>query len=237
MKNFGIIKSKIEKILVDSYQNNSLKESFVKFRNVVLNDKNVVSLFYLYDQLSNKNNIDKEIAYDYLNECLEKIKLIKLSNEKEKILKEWVKDIEVENSYENIDNLFDDNILNLESKVRIKKLIIETITSKSESKKDFINIPLKTSLNIANKSMANFIQELSEQERKEFIEIAKIENEKLIEGYNNLKESTIEKLQSLMNSNEENDVKIKLEETIKKIQNDSVDKLNYYRLKKLYETI
>jgi len=237
MKNFGIIKSKIEKILVDSYQNKTIKESFGKFRELVLQDKNLVSMFYLYDQLSSKNGINKDIANDYINECIEKFESIKLSKDKINSLNEWISSVTTENLYENVDKLFDDNILNIESKVKSKKLVIETITTKQTTEKEIINIPLKTSLSIANQSMYNFIQDLTESEKKEFLEVAQMDSKKLYEEYESLKNMTIKKLEDLMESDQEDGIKTKLQETVNKIKNDNIDKLNYYRLRKLNETI
>lgn len=237
MKNFGIIKSRIEKILVDSYQNKTIKESFGRFRELVLQDKNLVSMFYLYDQLSSKNGIGKDIANDYINECISKFESLKLSKEKVNSLNAWTSSISTENLYEDVDRLFDDNILNIESKINSKKRIFETITSKQSIEKEVINIPLKTSLSIANQSMYNFMQNLTESEKKEFLEVAQLDSKKLYEEYESLKDSTIQKLENLMESDQEGDIKQKLQETINKIKNDKIDKLNYYRLRKLNETI
>ncbi len=237
MKNFGIIKSKIEKILVDSYQNKTIKESFGKFKDLVLQDKNLVSMFYLYDQLSSKNGMNKDIANDYINECIEKFESIKLSKDKINLLNKWTSSITTENLYENIDKLFDDNILNIESKVKSKKIIFETITSTNSIQKEVINIPLKTSLNIANQSIHNFIQDLTENEKKEFLTVAQMDAKKLFEEYESLRNSTILKLETLMESDQEDGIKTKLQETVNKIKNDNIDKLNYYRLRKLNETI
>lgn len=237
MKNFGILKSKIEKILVDSYQNRTIKESFGKFRDLVLQDKNLVSMFYLYDQLSSKNGISKDIANDYINECVEKFESIRLSKSKLNYLNEWVSTVEAENLYENVDKLFDDNILNIESKIKSKKIIFETITSKQNTEKEIINIPLQTSLNIANQSMYNFIQDLSESEKKEFLDVAKMDSKTLFEEYESLKNLTIQKLENLMESDQGSNIKSKIQDTIDKVKNEKIDKLNYYRLRKLNETI
>lgn len=236
MKNFGIIKSKIEKILVESYQNKTIKESFSKFREIVLKDKDLVSMFYLYDQLSTKSGIKKDIANDYINESIDSLKKLKISKQKTKELLEWVSDVECNNNYETIDKILDENVLNLESKIKNKKLIFETITT-TETKKEFINIPLKTSLNIANQSMQTFLQNLSESDKQEFLSVAKLEPNQLIEEYNELKNSTISKLELIKESSNDVEITEKISETILKIQNENVDKLNLYRLRKLNETI
>ena len=45
---FGIIKSKIENVLLESYKNNTFKDEVKNFKKLVLENKNVSKLYYLY---------------------------------------------------------------------------------------------------------------------------------------------------------------------------------------------
>lgn len=238
MKNFGIYKSKIEKLLVDSYSNGTIKENFVKFRDYILSDKSMVEIFYLYDQLSSKKGLSNELAKEYLDECVSKIKKNKISKDKILQLENWTKDIKTQNIYENIDDLFDEDVLKIESKIRSKKFILETISSKeTQDEKNVINIPLKSAMNIANQKLSDFVSNLTEEEKKEFLTIAKMEESNLRENFNLLKESTNEKLRSILDKETDIDTKTKIEETINKIKIESPSRVSYYRLKKLSETI
>ena len=47
---FGILKSKIEKVLLESYSNNTFKNELKNFKTNVLDKKNIAKIFYLYDE-------------------------------------------------------------------------------------------------------------------------------------------------------------------------------------------
>jgi len=70
MVKFGVLKSKIEKVLVESYSNNNFKEELKRFKINVLENKNVSKLFYLYDELNSKRGLNDFMASDYINECI-----------------------------------------------------------------------------------------------------------------------------------------------------------------------
>lgn len=232
MENFGLLKSKIEQKLIDSYTNGTIKENFAEFRNLILSNKNLVSLFYLYDQLSTKSNLSKEFAKEYIEECTKKISEIKVSKDHIKLLDSWIREIDSQNNYTHIDNLLNKDILQIENKLKSKNIILETLTSKNEmEKKEVINIPLKSAISIANKSLESMTNQLSESEKSEFLEIAKLNKEELESEYYNLKTKTLEKLSNLLEQNKDNEIKLKLEETIDKIKQEKTDKINFYRLK------
>ena len=109
---FGIIKSKIEKLFVESYSNNKFKDQLFVFEELVLKDKNVKKLYYLYDELSQNKGLDKQLAENFINESLviynNTINNITKQNWLE--LNEWLKPVVVTNNYSDIDNLFSDNI-------------------------------------------------------------------------------------------------------------------------------
>ena len=68
---FGIIKSKIDYVLSESFKNeNHFKQEIQLFKKNILENKNLTKLFYLYDELSSKKNVDKNIVTDYINECI-----------------------------------------------------------------------------------------------------------------------------------------------------------------------
>ena len=68
---FGNIKSKIDYVLTESFKNEyHFKEEMLLFKKNILENKNLTKLFYLYDELSTKKNVDKNIVNDYINECI-----------------------------------------------------------------------------------------------------------------------------------------------------------------------
>ena len=68
--NFGIIKSRIEHTLLESYKKGTFKEDMKNFKKLVLENKNISKLYYLYDDLSSNKGLHNEIVNDYINESI-----------------------------------------------------------------------------------------------------------------------------------------------------------------------
>ena len=63
---FGILKSKIDYVLSESFKNDiHFKEEMKLFKKYILENKNLSKLFYLYEELSSKKNVNKNIVNDY----------------------------------------------------------------------------------------------------------------------------------------------------------------------------
>ena len=125
---FGTLKSKIEKILIESYQSNTFETQIKNFRKLVLENKKIGTLFFVYDELSsNKGFTDKDLANDFINECIKIYENTtnKISKSDFKKINEWTEGIKVENGYEVIDNLLDSRSIKLETKILGRKKIVE----------------------------------------------------------------------------------------------------------------
>ena len=122
---FGELKSKIETYLSESYRGNKLKDSLFVFEQLVLKNKNVSKIFFLYDELSDKKGLSESVANEFINESITAYENLhnKIKQTTIKELKAWVGHVKCENKYKEIDNLFSTNILTLESKIKSKRLI------------------------------------------------------------------------------------------------------------------
>jgi len=89
-------------------------------------------------------------------------------------------------------------------------------------------------VNVANKTVEKYIQSLSESERKELKKLLSIPKETLIENYNKLKLDVFEKLNSQKDTSDEETSKT-IDQVLNKLQNESFNELNYYKLGKLNE--
>ena len=101
---FGQLMSKIEELLINSYISETTNIELKNFKKLVIEDKNISSMFHLYTELSNKKGLDKTTADLYINESLRQIDKI-VSKLKTQKAEYWVKDIVIENKYQDIDNL------------------------------------------------------------------------------------------------------------------------------------
>ena len=110
---FGILKSKIENKLVESYKNNTIKKEMPKFNQLVLKNKNISKLFYLYDELSTNKGLNESIANEYINQSITVYEnsINKISKNDVKSINDWIEGTEYNNEYDVIDDLFSTGII------------------------------------------------------------------------------------------------------------------------------
>ncbi len=234
---FGEIKSKIETYLSESYKENRFKSSLFVFEELVLKNKNISKIFFLYDELKDKKGLNESVANEFIHESItayenliNKVRPIHIQE-----LKAWVGHVVCENKYQEIDNLFSTNVLTLENKIKSKKVILENLKTKKEDQKEIIKVPLKSMVNVANKTIDKYIASLTESERKELKTILSKPKETLIESYNIEKENVISKLTNQKNNESDSETISTIDQVLNKLQTESFSELNYYKLKQLNE--
>jgi hypothetical protein len=206
-----------------------------KFNSLVLKNKNVSKLFYLYDELTSNKGLNESIADEYLNQSITVYEntINKINPTELKDLNIWVDGTEHGNEYDVVDNLFSTGVTKLEEKITSKKTILETITKAPKESKDVVSIPLKTMVDIANKTINNYISNLTESDQKKLKSILSLNEDELKEKYDTLKENVISKLEKIQESEQDKEVGERINETITKVNTESFDKLNYLKLQEL----
>ena len=234
---FGELKSKIESYLVESYKKNNLKRDLFVFEQLVLKNKNISKVFYLYDELSDKKGLSESVANEFINESIVAYENLvnKIKPKQIQELKSWVGHIKTINKYSQIDNLFSSNILALENKIKSKKTIIESLSKIDEKKNETIKVPLKTMVRIANKTVENFISSLNENDKKNLVEFLKIPKETINENYIKDKEVVLNKLEERKNKENDDSTIKPIDQVIEKLQKESFSEINYFKLKSLNE--
>jgi hypothetical protein len=231
---FGQIKSIIENNLLESYKNEQeFKKSLKEFKQNVLNNKNMSKLYSLYDQLTTPQGLTEEDAKDFLEEGITLIQKLVPTIKTPKTVYE-----NVSNKYSNIDSLVYTNKLDLMERVQSKKTLIKTlVSSKPQPVKESINIPLKSMVSIANQTMKGYLDNLDESTKKEFIGLMSEDTTLLKEKFETLKESTITKLNTILENEQDFEIQTKLSETIDRLKFEKFDQLNFLKLKNLEESI
>ena len=230
---FGQIKSLIEKNLIESYKSEKeFKKSLKEFKHNVLNNKHMAKLYSLYDQLSTPQGLNESDAKDFLEEGVNLIQQILPNIKLPKTLSE-----NIENKYSDIDSLVYSNKLNLLERVNSKKSITNVLTSNEAPIKESVNLPLKSMVSIANQTLQKYIDTLDESSKKEFIQLISEDTETLENKFETIRESAITKLNSMLEKEQEFELKTKLSETIDKLKTEKFDQLNFLKLKNLEESI
>jgi hypothetical protein len=230
---FGKIKSIIENNLLESYKDEKeFKKSLKEFKQNVLNNKTMSKLYSLYDQLSTPQGLNESDAKDFLEEGIHLIQKLLPSIKLPRSLSE-----NVQNRYSDIDALVYTNKLNLLERVNSKKNITSVLTSTNNVVKESINIPLKSMVSIANQTLNKYVENLDESSKKEFLQLISEDSKSLEDKFETIRESTISKLNVILEKEEELELKTKLSETIDRLKTEKFDQLNFLKLKNLEESI
>ena len=230
---FGKIKSIIENNLLESYKNEKdFKKSLREFKHNILNDKSMSKAYAVYDQLSSPQGLSESDAKDYLEEGINLLQRILPTIKLPKTLDE-----NAENKYSDIDTLVYTNKVNITERIKCKKDIISILTSKQDSLRESINLPIKSMVNIANQTLRNYIETLDETTKKEFFQIISEDTKSLETKFESMKENAITKLQVILEKEEEIDLKSKISETIDRIKKEQFDQISFLKLKNLESSI
>jgi len=230
---FGQIKSLIEKNLLESYKNeNEFKKRLREFKHNVLNNKSISKVYNLYDQLSTPQGLSESDAKEFIDEGVNLLQRILPSIKLPKSLEE-----EVENNYKHIDTLVYTKNTSIKERIVAKKSIESILKEQKSSIKESINIPVTSMVKIANQTLRNYIETMDENSKKEFFQIVSEDNKRLEGRFEELKTSAISKLQSILENENESDVKTKINETINKLKDEKFDQLNFLKIKNLESSL
>lgn len=227
---FGVIKTLVENKLVKSFVDKQLDKDMKFFKNELLENKSFKRLYFIYDTLKENKSLDKETAEYLVDDLSKEVKSIKLNESFLKKIEKWTKGVVKENNYTTIDDLIYGDDLKPEKKSIAKKNIVESLIKKPTVKESKKVVPISTMLKIANSNIEKTLSELNESEREEVISTLKKKPTK--EEFQNIKESTIQKLEKLISESDE-DIKQTLLETKNKIQSTEFNKKEFIKLEQL----
>jgi len=231
--NFGEKFSKVEYLLSESYVNRSLSEDIKKFQKLVLENKTLSQIYFLYSELSKEQGFDKSFAEEYLSESVSQIK------ELSKVVKtssfdKWISSVVCENRYSKIDELVNNDPLKLKEKILAKSQMVESLTKKP-IQKESLNIPLSSVEVIRKNVVKNYIESLDESTQRNLKDILGKNDDELKDLFEGYKTKTLDKLNLLVTENHDDLTKNKINETISFVKKEDYNKFNYVKLKNLYE--
>jgi hypothetical protein len=239
MSTFGVIKTNIENTAVELSKKPSFKRFIFEFETLVLNNKDISELYYIYDDLSSNKGVPSDIANDYINESIKYSQILIESQTKSlSKLNEWITgwNDNRSNNYTDIDNaIYNTSIKNLESILESKKNIQRVLTESPKRKeiKENLNLPLNTMLKVANTTLSNNFSDIQESERNELSEIISMDYNVLKKEMDILKEDVVVKLKNNLNESKEDGLEDSIKNTIDKIMDAKCTHYDFYKLKKL----
>ena len=229
---FGHVKSQIDYSLLESYKNeDQFKKTVREFRENILKNKKLSTLYSIYEQLSKPQGLSEKDAELFLNEGLvliskliSKVKLPKLTEE-------------IKNNYSDLDTLVYSDKSDLLERIESKKNILSNLTKEKEKISEGIKIPISSMLKIANQTLEAFISEMKSEDRKLFLELVKKDKKNLDKDYIDLKENTLKKLNVLLVNEENEDLKKTIVETIQRLDTEKCNQFNYLKLVSLEQSL
>ena len=238
MNTFGTIKTKIENTAIELAKKPTFKRFMFEFKHIVLENKDLSELYYIYDDLSSNKGLPNDIANDYINESVEYSQiLIESQTKRLKEVDSWINSWNkgTSNNYSDIDNaIYKTGIKNLESVLESKKNIKTILINESKKElKEISNLPLTSMVKIANESLKKEFSNLNESDKKELNNILSLSLDDVKKEMNSLKENVINNLKTNLNESKDSTLNETIENTIKKINESKVDHYNLYKLRKL----
>jgi hypothetical protein len=243
MNKFGFIKTKLLNKLTESYA----KENKAEIKNIlttIKENKDFKEMYLFYEEIESKTISDKETAKLYveglstyfsqpmgnwnnLNIFCESLNK-KLGNE----------EVITNELYGSLDILSEkDSLSNIEKKVIAKKKLVEHLTTKKEitESKETTLVPNETLLNavLANNFNALYSNTLSESQKEELKNILSISYDDLITKSNELAESVIKQVSTLLSESNDTNLSTKLNAVKDEVSQMSPSRYNYYRLNEL----
>lgn len=236
MSKFGTLKSKIEKKLLESYNDKSFKKEIKFFKDNILTDKEFSKLYYFYGELSSPKGLSEQESKDFITESITIMKLLKLNPDNIKKINKWTLGIKAENEYKFIDDLISESV-DIKNILSAKKNITKNLTEEQIETTTKVNVPLKSMVSIANQTLSTYLESLSESDKKEVKTILKMKDSTVKEKFEPLREEVITKLHSHLEKIDNDEEKNKITETIEIIQNKPIDKVEFFKLKSLNESL
>jgi hypothetical protein len=243
MNKFGELKTKMLTKLTESYT----KENKTEVKDIlktIKENKDFKEMYLFYEEIENKYIEDKETAKLYV-EGLNTYFSQPIGNWNNlnvfcESLDNKLGNIEIENNelYESLDILSEkDSLSNIEKKVIAKKKLVEHLTTKKKitESKDTTLVPNETLLNavLTNNFNVLYSNTLSESEKEELKNILSISYNDLITKSNELHESILEKVSTLITESKDIDLTDRLKAVRDEVSQMSPSRYNYYRLTEL----
>jgi hypothetical protein len=243
MNKFGELKTKMLTKLTESYT----KENKTEVKDIlktIKENKDFKEMYLFYEEIENKYIEDNETAKLYV-EGLNTYFSQPMGNWNNlnvfcESLHNKLGNIEIENNelYESLDILSEkDSLSNIEKKVIAKKKLVEHLTTKKKitESTDTTLVPNETLLNavLTNNFNVLYSNTLSESEKEELKNILSISYNDLITKSNELHESILEKVSTLITESKDTDLTDRLKAVRDEVSQMSPSRYNYYRLTEL----
>ena len=233
---FGKYKYSITNQLVENY---AKKEDFKKtFRNVMspLKENKIAREFFvLYGEIENKRFDNKQLAEAYLDEVIKTLK-----NKKSQLSIPLVENKKGnENTiYSKLDSLiFNESVKSIEKNLNNKRELLEHLTRDTQDSKPTQTVATSILSNILTRKFNEKYSSLSEENRSKLKNLLSLDKDDLQTKIVELKESTLNKLNTLKEEAQDSTMKDKIQEVCESIINSDINASSILKIENLNKSL
>lgn len=237
MINFGKYKDAGVSILIENYRNKDKFKSLVKEFYSILNNSEILRENYiLYNKIENVNLDEPELIKEFIDETLNSIKdNLEYCGCSEKKLKEFID----RNNGTIKENLIDDIIntpkFKIKERIELKKRLIENVSNRPKKEKIEVNLPLSVYSSVLVEKFNEKYKDLNEEDKSIIKAVLDKDYEKLKESYNNLKQTTLNKIDTLIEESEDTLLINKLKVIKERFENEDSNEINEEKIIKIIQ--
>lgn len=239
MAKIGTLKVNILHNLTESYiagDKKNVKDIF----SLIRENKGFRELYLFYEEIENMYLEDKDLAKVYVEnvETLLKNKVEKVGKYCKELSKKFPEEVinEVE-VYSLLDILTEnDSLKNIDKKILARKKLVEHLTKKkdiTESANEYTGNEHLLHFVLVERFNNDFEKMLNADEKTQLSEMLSMSHDDLSSKFETLKEEIDEKINEMILTEEEADVKDKLDNVLKEARQLPITKYNYYKLQQL----
>ena len=245
MKSFGHYKNSIDSILENSFKDSTVfKKNLSVIMGAMKYSKILREFFTLYNEIDSKNFKTEEEAKEYLNESIEYLKTNRNKLSKSlPILNKIVEDRKelctkkINPIYENIDNIvFNNNIINLEKISKSRKFLGESMVGLNQPVTKIKNPKILSHI-LSKKYGEEYSRELTESQQNILKNTLLMTEDTLTDEFTNIKEITLNKINSLLKESKDDNLSVKLVEVKNEINALEATKKSYIKVRSLLEDL
>lgn len=245
MKKFSEIKTKILSFLVENYEKRD-KQTISKIIKLIKEDDDFRELYLFYEEIENKKIEDEKLAETYVDEIrnllLLKRKKMNEIYDKFSFVLDGGDSLEKNEIYELMDTLsMEKKLNNLDTILLAKKKLVEHIVANKDKiveEEDIHTENESVLFAVLTNNFNNFYsEELTEEEKIELRKYIGLTDDELKEEFNIIKDVILEKTNTLIKEEQNEELVEKLEKVNKEVLSTKITKFNLFKLKKLNENL
>jgi len=233
---FGKYKYSITNQLVENYaKKQEFKKTFKNVMSPLKENKVAREFFVLYGEIENKRFDNKQLAESYLDEVIKTLK-----NKKSQLSIPLVenKGGNENTIYSKLDSLiFNESVKSIEKNLNNKRDLLEHLTRETQDNKPTQTVATSILSNILTRKFNEKYSSLSEEDKSKLKNLLSLDKDDLQTKIVELKESALNKLNTLKEEAQDSTMKDKIQEVCESIVNSDINASSILKIENLNKSL